>query len=118
VAGDRSDVPGHGRPIVRLGASATQPGAPFGARATSWISGARPRTEDAALVLGDSQVVDAGLTPVHEALRIELPEFVAVAAPPPATAPTAVLDRAQKAVHDLTSRRKVTARRAAGILRR
>src|SRR5690242_10648791 len=41
-------------------------------------------TEDAPLGLLDRDVVDAGLPAAHQAVLIELPEFVAVAAPPPA----------------------------------
>src|SRR4051794_139268 len=41
-----------------------------------------PRSEDGAAGLGDPQVVDAGFAAGHQAVGVELPEFVAVAAPP------------------------------------
>src|SRR6202012_2974874 len=45
-----------------------------------------PGAENAALGLADPPVVDAGLTAGHQAGLIELPQFVAVAAPPLAVA--------------------------------
>jgi hypothetical protein len=39
---------------------------------------------DAALALLDGDVVDTGLPPGHQAVLVELPQFVAVRAPPPA----------------------------------
>src|SRR6266576_5946381 len=44
----------------------------------------RARAEDPALGLLDRDVVDAGLTAAHQAVPVELPQLVAVAAPPPA----------------------------------
>ena len=46
----------------------------------------RARAEDAPLGLGDRDVVDAGLPAAHQAVLVELPQLVAVAAPPLAVA--------------------------------
>src|SRR5215217_637589 len=46
------------------------------------VFGFWPRTEDAAVRLGDPDVVDARLATAHVALVVELPLLVAVAAPP------------------------------------
>src|SRR3954471_10054776 len=45
-----------------------------------------PRAEDAPLTRVDLHVVDACLTPAHEPVLVELPELVAIAAPPLAAA--------------------------------
>src|SRR5579859_7816597 len=42
----------------------------------------RPGAEDPSLRLLDRDVVDAGLPPAHQAVLVELPQLVAVAAPP------------------------------------
>src|SRR5438270_7600390 len=47
--------------------------------------------EDAPLRLVDGQVVDARLAPAHETVLIELPQLVAVAAPPLAVAVVALV---------------------------
>src|SRR5438105_4672156 len=39
-------------------------------------------SEDPAIVLGDEDVVDAGLPASHEPVSVEFPELVAVASPP------------------------------------
>src|SRR5690242_19723553 len=44
----------------------------------------RARAEDPPLGLLDRDVVDAGLPATHQAMLVELPQLVAVAAPPPA----------------------------------
>src|SRR4249920_1428667 len=44
----------------------------------------RARAEDPALGFGDREVVDTRLPAPHQAVRVELPQLVAVAAPPPA----------------------------------
>src|ERR1700740_3013555 len=43
---------------------------------------ARGRPRETAVLFGDLDVVDAGLTPAHQAVRVELPLLVAVGAMP------------------------------------
>ena len=63
-------------------------GRPLAQRELSPVLVGRPRPEDAALALLDQQVVDARFAAAHEPVLVELPELVAVAAPPVAVAST------------------------------
>src|ERR1019366_5700489 len=52
--------------------------------------------EDPSLGLIDRQVVDAGLAPAHQAVRVEVPQLVAVAAPPLTVAIVALVLKAHR----------------------
>jgi hypothetical protein len=55
------------------------------------VLGFGPGTEDPALVLADAAVVDRRLAAAHQAVAVELPQLVAVAAPPLALGVTALV---------------------------
>src|SRR5262249_29870115 len=58
------------------------------------LFGARP--EDSPLALVDRDVVDARLSPAHQPVLVELPELVAVAAPPAAVPVVALVLEADR----------------------
>src|SRR5262249_59311240 len=72
---------------VRYGTSGSLGGCRCGgpSSAQRWAHaalGIAARAEDAPVLLGYADVVNAGLAPAHQAVLAELPQLVAVAAPP------------------------------------